>query len=151
MTQQLNSSFQTALQRRYLPVILSLILLGVLAAILFPPLPPAGVMAMAVIVVALVSLGYFLVYRALVFPVADYVVLDGHLLRVRRGRRETVVPVENISSIRSSTLISPETITLHLCAGSEAGPSITFIPPARFPSSREHPILVPLRAVMRPA
>lgn len=148
---QLNSSFQTALQRRYLPVIITLILLGVLAAILVPPIPPASVVVSATVVIALVSLAYFCTYRVLVYRAADRVVLDGDVLRVTRNGHEAAIPVGSVTAIRSITGISPETITLDLAAESEVGRSITFIPPARFPSRHEHPVLAQLRAAMRPS
>jgi hypothetical protein len=146
---QLNSSFQTALQRRYLPVVISLILIGVLGAIVAPPAPPVRVIVSAVVILALVALAYFCVYRAVVSRAADRVVLDGGLLHVTRGRQDAAIPVESITAIHSRTGISPETITLDLATETEIGRSITFIPPVRFPSGREHPILVPLRATMR--
>lgn len=148
---QLNSSFQTVLQRRCLPVIISLILLGVLAVMLAPPTSPAGVVVAATVVVGLVSLAYFSAYRLLVYRAADRVVLDGEVLRVTRSGQEATIPVGSVTAIHSMTGISPETITLDLAAESEVGRSITFIPPARFPSSHEHPVLAPLRAVMRSA
>jgi uncharacterized membrane protein len=139
------------MQRRYLPVIVSLVLLGVLGAILAPPAPPGRVIVMAVAVLATVALVYFCVYRALVYRAADRVVLDGDVLRVTRGPQEATIPVKFIAAIRSRPFVSPETITLDLATESELGRSITFIPPVRFPSGQEHPILAPLRATMRTA
>jgi len=148
---QLNSSIQTALQRRYLPVVMSLILLGVLVAMLAPPAAPLGVLIPAVVILVVVAVAYFGIYRALIYRVADRVVLDGDVLRVNRGTQEAAIPVASVAVIRSVTCMSPETITLDLVTETVFGYSITFIPPARFPSSHEHPILAPLRATMRPA
>src|SRR5688572_1406271 len=100
---QLNSSFQTALQRRYLPVIISLILLGVLGAVLAPPVPPPGVIVAASVVVAFVALAYFSTYRVLVSRAADRVPLDGDVLRVTRSGQEMAIPVGSVTAIRSIT------------------------------------------------
>lgn len=148
---RLNSPIQTALQRRYLPVVISLVLLGVFGAMLIPPAAPPSVFVPAVLVLVAVAVAYFGIYRALIYRVADRVILDGDVLRVNRGQREASIPVGSIAAIRSVTYMSPETITFDLATECEFGHSITFIPPARFPSSREHPILAPLRAIMQHA
>lgn len=145
---RLNAPLQTPLQRRYLPVMISLVLLGVSGAMLAPPAAPGAVLVPAIVILVMSGGTYFAVYQALIRPVVDSVMLDGDVLRIHQGRRQVSVPVADITQIRSHTWVSPETITFDLATESELGRSITFIPPARFPNSREHPILEHVRATM---
>jgi len=146
---QLNSSFQTSFQRRYLPAIIAFGMLTIVG-VAFAYEGPIGI-AVAVATLVPCALVYFGTFRALVGPIADCVVLDGRILRVTRAGKESLIPVEAIRAIQSGTWLSPNTITLDLVGDTEVGRSITFIPPATLPSLRDHPILAPLRAVMRPA
>ncbi len=146
---QLNSSIQTTLQRRLLPMVISLIFAVVLGSMFVPPRAPIGVLLLGTGGLILAILPYACLYRARISPAADRVILDGDLLHVTRGRQEAAIPVRSIAAIRSVTCVSPETITLELSTNTELGMSIIFIPPARFPSMHEHPILGPLRATMQ--
>ncbi len=123
-----------------------MVLLAILGAILAPPVPPWSVIVPAVVIVTMVALTYFSLYRALIYPTADRVALDGDFLRVTKGGQEALIPVGSVRAIRSRAGLSPEIINLDLAAESEFGRSIAFIPPSRLPSPREHPILAPLRA-----
>jgi hypothetical protein len=145
---QLNSSFLTALQRRYVPTIIGATLLAVFVSIVVSSHGSFTGIGIASVFVLIVALPYVLLYRALIYHSADRVMLNGDALLVRRGRKEAVVPVRNISNIRSITGMSPETVTLDLSTECELGCSISFIPPARLPNGREHPVLAPLRAMM---
>lgn len=98
---QLNSPTQTALQRRYLPVVISLILLGGLGAMLVPSTAPLGALVPGILVLGSVATAYFGIYLALIYRAADRVVLDGDVLRVNRGQREALIPVASVAAIRS--------------------------------------------------
>ena len=145
---QLNSSIQTAVQRRWVPWLMALILLGCLASALFPHPPPLKVIGIMLGVELQVALIYALVFRALIAPIAESVVLDGETLRVRRKGKQADIAVSSITGIRSTMYISPQTITLDLAADSAVGRSITFIPLARFPGTGEHPTLTKLRQML---
>ena len=91
---------------------------------------------------------YYLTYQTLVSPAADSVVYENGVLRVRRHGQEVSIPVSSITGIRGRLGLNPETITLDLSAPTPIGSSVTFIPPARFPSTKEHPMMTTLRELL---
>ena len=137
------------MQRRWVPAFMALVLLGVLAGVLLPRPAPGRVIALVLAIELGVAAAYAALFSALVAPTAESVVLDGDTLRVRRKGREAAIPVSHIKHLRGSFGINPETITFELHADSAVGRSVTFIPPARFPSVREHPVLTQLRQMFQ--
>lgn len=145
---QLHSSFQTVMQRRIVPAFIIALNAGVFLSLLIPRLAPLKVICIAAVIQMIVCLVYYLVYQKLVSPAADSVVYENGALRVRRHGREVSIPVASIAGIRGRLGLNPETITLDLSAPTALGSSVTFIPPARFPSIKEHPMMATLRELM---
>jgi hypothetical protein len=102
----------------------------------------------AAVIQMIVCLVYYLIYQNMVSPVADSVVYEDGALRVRRHGREVSIPVASIAGVRGRLGLNPETITLDLSEQTAIGSSVTFIPPARFPSIKEHPMMATLRELM---
>jgi hypothetical protein len=148
---QLHSSFQTVMQRRVVPALMIAILAGVFLSLLIPRPAPLQVIAIAAAILLMVGVVYYLNYQTLVSPAADSVVYENGVLRVRRHGQEVSIPVSSITGIRGRLGLNPETITLDLSEPTAIGSSVTFIPPARFPSIKEHPMMVTLRELMAQA
>ncbi|MHB1078678.1 MAG: hypothetical protein ACYC67_04700 [Prosthecobacter sp.] len=145
---QLHSSFQTVMQRRIVPAFMIALNAGVFLSLLIPRAAPLKVIGIAAVIQLLVGLVYYLIYQTLVSPAADSVVYEDGALRVRRHGREVSIPVASIAGIRGRLGLNPETITLDLAEPTPIGSSVTFIPPARFPSAKEHPMMATLRELM---
>ena len=145
---QLHSSFQTVMQRRVVPAFMIALNAGVLLSLLIPRPAPIKVIGTATAIPLLVGVVYFLTYQTLVSPAADSVVYENGVLRVRRHGQEVSISVSSITGIRGRLGLNPETITLDLAEPTPIGSSVTFIPPARFPSIKEHPMMATLRQLM---
>ena len=130
----LHSSFQTVMQRRIVPAFMIALNACVFLSLLIPRPAPLKVIVIAAAIELLVGLVYYLTYQTLVSPAADSVVYEDGTLRVRRHGREVSIPVSSIAGIRGRLGLNPETITLDLSEPTAIGSSVTFIPPARFPS-----------------
>lgn len=144
---QLHSSFQTVMQRRVVPAFMIVLNAGVFLSLLIPRPAPLKVICIAAVIQMIVCLVYYFIYQKLVSPAADSVVYKNGVLRVRRHGREVSIPAASIVGIRG---MNPETITLDLSAPTAIGSSVTFIPPARFPSIKEHPMMATLRHLILP-
>ena len=70
-------------------------------------------------------------FRLLVWDLADVVHDHGRHLVVRRRGIEVTVPLENIMNVSVSTLTSPQRLTLRLVEPSALGAEITFSPSSR--------------------
>ncbi len=145
---QLHSSFQTVMQRRIVPAFMIALNACVFLSLLIPRPAPLKVIVIAAAIELLVGLVYYLTYQTLVSPAADSVVYENGALRVRRHGREVSIPVTSIAGIRGRLGLNPETITLDLSEPNPIGSSVTFIPPVRFPSTKEHPMMATLRKLM---
>ena len=145
---QLHSSFQTVMQRRVVPAFMIAILGGVFLSLLIPRPAPLQVIAIAAAILLIVGVVYYLIYQTLVSPAAESVFYENGVLCVRRHGQEISIPVSSITGIRSRLGLNPETITLDLAEPTPIGSSVTFIPPARFPSMKEHPMMATLRELM---
>jgi len=141
----LHSSFQTVMQRRIVPAFMIALNAGVFLSLLIPRPASLKVIGIAALIQMIVCLVYYLIYQTMVSPAADSVVYENGALRVRRHGREVSIPVASIAGIRGRLGLNPETITLDLSEPTAIGSSVTFIPPARFPSSKEHPMMATLR------
>lgn len=148
---QLHSSFQTVMQRRVVPAFMIVLNAGVFLSLLIPRPAPLKVIVIAATIQLIVCLVYYLIYQTMVSPAANSVVYENGALRVRRHRQEVSIPVASIAGIRGRLGLNPETITLDLSEPTAIGSSVTFIPPARFPSSKEHPMMATLRQLMAQA
>jgi hypothetical protein len=136
------------MQRRIVPAFMIALNAGVFLSLFIPPMAPPEVIGIAAVILLLVGGLYFQAYRTLVSPAADSVVYENGTLRVLRHGREVSIPVSSITSIRGRLGLNPETITLDLSEPTPIGSSVTFIPPARFPSIKEHPMMATLRQLM---
>ncbi len=136
------------MQRRVAPAFMIALNAGVFLCLLIPRVAPLEVIGMAAAIQLLVGLVYYLTYQTLVSPAADSVVYDNGALRVRCHGREVSIPVSSIAGIRGRLGLNPETITLDLSVPTAIGSSVTFIPPARFPSFKEHPMMATLRELI---
>lgn len=148
MTTQLHSSFQTVMQRRVAPAFMVALNAGVFVCLLIPRVAPLQVIVIAATIQLVVCGVYYLTYQILVSPVADLVVYENGSLRVRRHGQEVFIPISSITGIRGRFGLNPETITLDLSEPTAIGSSVTFIPPVRFPSFKEHPMMATLRQLM---
>ena len=144
----LHSSFQTVMQRRVVPAFMIALNAGVFLSLLIPRAAPLKVICIAATIQLIVCLVYYLIYQKMVSPAADSVVYENGALCVRRHGREVSIPVASITGIRGRLGLNPETITLDLSEPTPIGSSVTFIPPARFPSIKEHPMMATLRQLM---
>ncbi|MBN8418151.1 MAG: hypothetical protein J0L73_04480 [Verrucomicrobia bacterium] len=145
---QLHSSFQTVMQRRVVPAFMIVLNAGVFLRLLIPRAAPFRVICIAAVIQMIVCLVYYLTYQKLVSPAAESVVYENGALRVRRHGREVSIPVASIAGIRGRLGLNPETVTLDLSESTALGSSVTFIPPARFPSIKEHPMMAALRELI---
>ena len=148
---QLHSSFQTVMQRRIVPAFMIVLNAGVFLSLLISRAAPVQVICIAAAIQMIVCLVYYLAYQNLVSPAADSVVYENGALRVRCHGLEVSIPVSSIAGIRGRLGLNPETVTLDLSEPTPIGSSITFIPPARFPSIKEHPMMATLRELMAQA
>lgn len=151
MPTQLHSRFQTVMQRRGVPAFMILINAIVLISLLVPRVAPLKVIAIALAIQVQVGLIYYLVHRSLVAHVVDAAVLEDGVLHVRRSAVEIAVPAAQIVGMRGRFGINPETITLDLAEPTALGSSVTFIPPGRFPSTKDHPMMTTLRQLLAPS
>ena len=145
---QLHSSFQTVMQRRIVPALMIALIVGVFLSLLIPRAAPLQVIGIAAAILLMVGVIYSVIYRSMVAPTADSVVYEDGALRVRRHGQEVSIPVSSIAGIRGKFGLNPETITLDLSEPTVIGSSVTFIPPARLPSTKEHPMMATLRELM---
>jgi len=145
---QLHSSFHTVMQRRVVPAFMIALNAGVFLSLLFPRAAPLRVIVICAVIQMIGGVVYYLAYQSLVSPAADSVVYENGALRVRRHGQEVSIPVSSIASIRARLGLNPETITLDLSEPTPIGSSVTFLPPARWPSTQEHPMLETLRELM---
>jgi hypothetical protein len=133
------------MQRRVVPAFMIALNAGVFLCLLIPRPAPLKVIAIAAVILLMVGVVYYLTYQTLVSPAADSVVYENGVLHVRRHGQEVAIPVSSITGIRGRLGLNPETITLDLSEPTPIGSSVTFIPPARFPSTKEHPMMGTLR------
>ncbi len=145
---QLHSSFQTVMQRRFAPAFMIALNAGVFLSLLIPRAAPLKVIVIAAAIQLLAGLVYYLIYQTLVSPAAESLVYDNGFLLVGCHGQVVSIPVSSIAAIWSRTGLNPETITLDLSEPTAIGSSVTFIPPARFPSFKEHPMMATLRELM---
>lgn len=145
---QLHSSFQTVMQRRIVPAFMIALNAGVFLSLLIPRPAPLKVIVIAAVIQMIVVLVYYYAYQNMVSPTADSVIYENGALRVRHHGREASIPLSSITGIRGRLGLNPETITLDLSEPTSIGSSVTFIPSARFPSIKEHPMMATLRQLV---
>ena len=89
---------------------------------------PADPMVLVVPVVMLVF--GFVLFRKLLWDLADEVQDGGSFLLVRKGPVEQRIPLANISNVSMSQLTNPKRLTLRLRTPCEFGDEVVFIPKA---------------------
>jgi hypothetical protein len=144
----LHSSFHTVMQRRVVPAFMIVLNAGVFLSLLIPRAAPFKVIVISAVIQMIGGVVYYLAYQTLVSPAADSVVYEHGALRVSRHGQEVSIPVSSITGIRARLGLNPETITLDLSEPTAIGSSVTFIPPARWPSTKDHPMMATLRELM---
>jgi len=117
--------------RRVIPAFMIAILAGVFLSLPIPRPALLKVIAIAAAILLMVGVVYYRIYQTLVSPAADSVVYENGVLRVRRHGQEVSIPVSSITGIRGRLGLNPEPTAI--------GSLVTFIPPVRFPSFKEHP------------
>ena len=89
---------------------------------------PADPMLLVVPVVMLVF--GFVLFRKLLWDLADEVQDGGSFLLVRKGPVEQRIPLANITNVSMSQLTNPKRLTLRLRTPCEFGDEVVFIPKA---------------------
>jgi hypothetical protein len=83
----------------------------------------------------------FVLFRRLIFDLADEVWDDGDALVVRNAGTEERIALKNIINVGFSTMTNPERVTLTLREPCSLGKEITFSPPRRFLTLSRSPII----------
>ncbi|HET7757312.1 MAG TPA: hypothetical protein VFK87_08650 [Steroidobacteraceae bacterium] len=131
----------------FLKRILPLLLCGVLALTLLPPMLLAlhgRAFPYPVLVMPLfLGIIFYTVLRRLVFDLADEVYDEGDALRVRFGDEEERIPLGEIINLSYSGITNPPRITLTLRNPGRFGREVTFSPQQRFlsPLFRKDPLV----------
>lgn len=130
------SSKQTFFVKRMFPILwLGIVGLGVAMPFLVPPkpknlavhAPPPGIF----MIVPAMMLGIgVLLFRKLIWDLADEVEDFGDYLRVRRGSIEERVKLADVMNVSMSQFTNPKRITLRLRKPGAFGDEVAFIPQA---------------------
>jgi len=136
------------MQRRIVPALMIAINVGVFLSLLIPRMAPLYVIGIVAAIQLQVGIIYYLIYRSMVSHTADSVIFENGALRVRRLGHEISIPASCISGIRGRFGVNPETITIDLTQPTVIGSYVTFIPPARLPSTADHPMMATLRQLI---
>lgn len=125
------SSKQTYFSKRVFPILwlggVAIFLVFGLAAATSHKVP-ADPMVLVVPVVMLVF--GFVLFRKLLWDLADEVQDGGSFLLVRKGPVEQRIPLANITNVSMSQLTNPKRLTLRLRTPCEFGDEVVFIPKA---------------------
>lgn len=130
------SSRQTFFVKRLFPILwLGMVGLGVAVPLLVPPQPKnpavhAPPPAIFMIVPAMMLGIGVLLFRRLIWDLADEVEDFGDYLRVRRGSIEERVKLSDVMNVSMSQFTNPKRITLRLRKPGAFGDEIVFIPQA---------------------
>lgn len=89
--------------------------------------PVGARISMLLVPVAMLAFG-FLLFRKLVWDLADEVQDCGSYLLVRRGGIERRVPLADVMNVSASAFTSPRRVVLRLAARNELGDEVAFIP-----------------------
>jgi len=138
------SSRNTFFLKRVLPALM----FGVLAFAVAAPLlltrgRAGGVPWPALIAPLAMAVIFYLVFRRLVFDLADEVIDDGDALRVRFGEEVERVPLGEIINLSYSGITNPPRITLTLRNAGRFGREVSFAPQQGFlsPLFRPNPLV----------
>ena len=138
------SSRNTFFLKRVLPALM----FGVLAFAVAAPLlltrgRAGGVPWPALIAPLAMGVIFYLVFRRLVFDLADEVIDDGDALRVRFGEEVERVPLGEIINLSYSGITNPPRITLTLRNAGRFGREVSFAPQQGFlsPLFRPNPLV----------
>ena len=124
------SSGQTFFVKRVFP----LVFLGFLVVFLFLGASAGAWKQNALFVIQpLLMLGFgFVLFRKLVWDLADEVRDGGAFLVVRRGSMEERVPLSDVMNVDASQFTNPRRVTLRLRKPGRLGKEIAFIPKSTF-------------------
>ncbi len=121
------SGQSTFYYKRVLPALLFGVPLFILCVTLFTS--PTRVPPLAFLPPLLLIPFFFLMFRKLVWDLADEVWDGGDHLVVKIGDQSESVPLGSIMNVSASTLVNPPRITLRLVSPGRFGQEISFSPP----------------------
>ena len=125
------SSAQTFFMKKIFPVIwLAVIVSIIVPALMNGALAHAG--PVVLIVPGVMVVVGVIVYRKLIWDLADEVYDCGDFLKVRKGSEEATIPLSTIMNVSATTQINPPRITLRLARPCRFGDEITFSPVKAF-------------------
>jgi hypothetical protein len=126
-------SRNTFFLKRILPVLIFGALgLAVVLPLTLGAVHPAGFPYPVLAVPAVMIVVFYIVFRRLIFDLADEVTDEGDALRVRFGDAEERVPFGQIMNVSYTGMMNPPRITLTLRNPARFGREIAFAPQRRF-------------------
>lgn len=90
-----------------------------------PPLP-------VLLVPLIMSVFGFVLFKKLLFDLADEVYDCGDFLLVKKGHQEAQIPLSNIKNVSYSVMVNPPRVTLSLREPCSLGHEVVFSPPVKF-------------------
>jgi hypothetical protein len=75
---------------------------------------------------------FFIIFRKLVWDLADEVYDGGDYLLVKSGGKEDRIPISNIMNVSSTLMVNPPRLTLRLVTPGKFGKEVTFSPARPF-------------------
>ena len=132
------SSGQTFLMKRIFPAFwLAIVSAGLIVSLVVSFRRHADVPPPALFMFALMFVIGFLVFRKLLWDLADEVRDGGDFLIVRRGGIEERIPLSNVVNVSMSQFTNPKRLSLRLRTPCKLGDEIVFIP--RMPGIQFNP------------
>jgi hypothetical protein len=121
----------------FLKRVLPALIFGTLTLAIFMPLAfgarhPAGFPYPVLVGPLVMIVIFYIVFRRLIFDLADEVTDEGDALRVRFGQEEERIPFEQIMNVSYTGMMNPPRITLMLRSPGRFGREIAFSPQRRF-------------------
>ena len=87
---------------------------------------------MVIVIPCIMAVAGFIMFRKLLWDLADEVLDGGDFLRVRYRSEEEDVPLSNIMNVSASTYINPPRVALRLVEAGKFGSEIVFSPKKPF-------------------
>jgi hypothetical protein len=120
------SSRQTYFTKRILPwlFLVFLVIPNVLAFAFGRGQPPLQFFLIPLVLLPV----FFVVFRKLVWDLADEVYDGGDYLLVKKGDKEDRIPLSNIMNVSATLMVNPPRVTLRLVTPCKFGKEISFSP-----------------------
>ena len=120
------SSRQTFFLKRILPILwIAIISVPVVSMAVMGNLSKTPMLVAAPVLLLIVG---FVVYRNLVWDLADEVYDGGDYLLVKARGREERIPLSNIMNVSATTMVNPPRVTLRLVKEGALGKEVSFAP-----------------------